>query len=115
MDTPHLQYKTPSGEKTLPFVNQRTRAQIRVVDYYPPDLRNFSQSLDQVSYNDCPPASDEISGLEFEDSSLLPTRWEWNFYLLVEDARPSPGQSVRMPLLVTRDEAVHLLKRDAVE
>jgi protection-of-telomeres protein 1 len=115
IDTPHLTYKTSSGEETLPYVNQKTRAQVRVVDFYPPNLADFTQCLDHSSYNDCPSTTDDLTGFDFDDSSLLPTRWEWSFYLLVEDAKPMAGQKTRMPLLIAGSDAEYLLRRDAVE
>jgi hypothetical protein len=54
--------------------------------------------------------------MDMDDSSLLPSRWEWAFYLLVEDAKPVLGSNhVRMPLLVAGKDAEYLLKIDATE
>jgi protection-of-telomeres protein 1 len=99
----------------LPFVNHKTRAQVRVVDFYPPDLKDFTQSLDRSAYNDCASTPDEVTMVDFDESSLPPARWEWSFYLLVEDAKPTPAQQIRLPLLVAGNDAVYLLKQDAAK
>jgi protection-of-telomeres protein 1 len=115
IDNPNLRYSTPSGEKMLPFVNHRTRTQVRVVDFYPPDLKDFTQSLDQSAYNDYTSTPDEVTMIGLNESSPQPSRWEWSFYLLIEDAKPSPGQKIRLPLLVAGKDAEYLLQQDAAE
>jgi len=118
-DTPYLSDKAPSGiERKLPFINMRCRARVRVVDFYPPQLEDFAQCLDDSSYNDVFSDSDNEEMLYIDSSSSQkPTSWEWAFYLLVEDAKPPPGteKPVRMKLLIAADDAVHLLKLDATE
>jgi protection-of-telomeres protein 1 len=116
LDTPHLKYFTRQGkEAELPFVNMKTRARIRVIDFYPPNIEDFTQCIDQAAYNDTTlsPPDEEMSGV---DSSLLPTTWEWAFYLLVEDWKAAPGEKPRrMRLLVAGRDAEYLLKLDANE
>jgi hypothetical protein len=116
METPYRTYRDRQGdEQTLPFVNMKCRSRVRVVDFYPPDLQDFAQSLDDPDYNggDSGYGSSAIS---MEGSSLLSSRWEWAFYLLVEDARPTPGQEqVRIPLLVQGQDAEFLLNLAATE
>ena len=94
----------------------KCRTRVRVVDYFPSDLENFTHCLDHSSYNDHSSQLDDPSPMDVDDSSLLPSRWEWAFYLLVEDARPNPGEAaITMPLLVAGKDADYLLKIDATE
>jgi len=92
------------------------------VDFFPPKLEDFA-----VSYNpeykmisDCESDSqydDDGDAVMDGNASQRPRRsWEWRFCLLVEDAKPPPGQPRdRIKLFVWGNEAVHLLKIDAVE
>jgi protection of telomeres protein 1 len=107
VNTPHLKVRHESGnEMTLDFVNQKVRTRIRVVDYKPSNLEDFASSLDDASYND-----------SMEHSYLHDRmKWEWAFYLLVEDAKPPPGEkAIQLPLVVFGDDAVDLLKLDPVK
>lgn len=104
MDTPHLQTIDASGNPmTLPFVNQRVRSRVRVVDFTPNDIQDFARSLDDETYQQWDPYSDT--------PPLNSTnKWEWAFYVLVEDAKPGAGeQPVQLPLQVFGDEAIKLL------
>ena len=101
----------------LPFHNCRYKAQVRVVDFFPPNLEDFC-----APYRDC----DDISSDKEEDSDsdvdvLSPSdledgdvRWQWRFMLLVEDAQPLPPNDERpryMELLVSDTDAEFLLNR----
>lgn len=118
LENPHLSYKTPTGiESTLPFINAKYRARVRVVDFWPPNLEDFSRRLDNSDY--CPLASNSVSdsGSEADDSEIR-KKWEWAFSLLVEDATtPSSIKEApsRMNLVVAQDGAEFLLKMDAVD
>jgi hypothetical protein len=82
----------------------KCRAFVRVVDYWPKDLQNFSKSWADPDYNDAPSTQ----------TSMESQGWEWFFYLLVEDVdAPKKGEPEYLKLLVAVDDAVHLLKLDA--
>ncbi|GBF64456.1 protection of telomeres protein [Trichophyton mentagrophytes] len=102
-------------EFQLPFQNVRYRSSVRVVDYFPHNLEDFS-----VLYNrDRALLSDDVGDVSDSDPGgrML---WEWRFCLLVEDGGPNvpylpPGQTrERMPLFVWGSDAVFLLQMDAV-
>lgn len=117
MESPHLNFQDRHGtERTLQFVNMKCRAKVRVVDYYPHNIANFAHCLDRPDYNDMSSQYNQDETMDIDDSSMFPLRWEWAFYLLVEDARPTPGmEPVRIPLLVTGQDAVYLLGEDPTE
>ncbi|KAF2838039.1 hypothetical protein M501DRAFT_956178 [Patellaria atrata CBS 101060] len=98
----------------FPFLNLRYRARVRVVDFYPSKLEDFALPLDDKSYNN--QESDQSESEVWHNSSPH-KRWEWAFYLLVEDAvRTSPKETpTRMKLLVNNDSAQYLLKLDATD
>jgi protection-of-telomeres protein 1 len=86
-----------------------------VVDFFPPEMEDFTQCLDDPNYNDVS-SSLGNSTMSMDDSSLFLSRWEWSFYILVEDARPLPGQPpVQMPLLIQGQDAEFLLNLQATE
>lgn len=111
---------------SLPFVNMRFRLHVKVVDYWPHQIEDFSRSITDHIYNPMLASVSENSQSEAESDlsmSIQPSpsstarSWEWAFYLLVEDAATkgtlSSIQPSKMPLLVAHDDAVHLLKLDA--
>jgi len=117
LDSKHLSYSTPYGTtETLPFVNRKCYAHVRVVDYYPPDLEDFAQSRDNADFNSVPENEHEDLSISYEEQTP-PNRWEWAFFLLVEDAKPISclQNPPRMKLLVSGQEAQFLLKLDAAE
>ncbi len=112
----------------LPFVNICCRARVRVVDFFPPDLRDFAvprrpSEYDVLSESDSDSNESDVHTSNNESPSQaegapVPS-WEWRFYLLVEDALSRPGamattSSARfMRVLVAEDDAVFLLRMDA--
>ncbi|OCL03931.1 hypothetical protein AOQ84DRAFT_226728 [Glonium stellatum] len=117
IENPYLENKAPNGIETkLPFVNAKYRARVRVVDFWPPKLEDFSRSLNDTAYNDtiCDTNDDE----SHQSDPQVTKSWEWAFCLLVEDATtPSSTKEpqARLNLLVAQDDAVHLLKMDATD
>ncbi|BDD55208.1 hypothetical protein MPDQ_005779 [Monascus purpureus] len=105
-------------EYRLPFQNICYRSLVRVVDFFPPNLEDFSVPIDR----ECAALSDSESDLDdlhncdiTINSSSRNIVWEWRFCLLVESASPSSlGQTKeRMKLFVSGPDAEHLLKLDA--
>ncbi|KAF1994349.1 hypothetical protein P154DRAFT_567420 [Amniculicola lignicola CBS 123094] len=86
---------------TLPFVNAKYRARVRIVDFSPQDLKDFSCCLSDPTWN--------------------PTRergrlWQWSFILLVEAANPTPGQPPeQLPVFMNNSNVQCLLKMNAVD
>lgn len=111
----HLEYESPNGILQLPFINMKYRARVRVVDFWPDKLENFSQSLDSRAYNNCPDEPDSQDMMI--DESPQPRGWEWFFYIWVMDATQPPGtrDPLCLKLLVAQDDAVFLLKENATE
>ena len=116
MDPEILRRKTSSGSDIyLPFQNCRYHAKVRVVDFLPSDLVNFAVPHSTSDY-------DILSDHEDSDGSNVATdedgdvRWEWRFYLIVEDAT-SPAnaghRTVQMPLLVAEVDGDCLLDMEA--
>ncbi|KAF3483262.1 telomere-binding alpha subunit central domain-containing protein [Arthroderma uncinatum] len=113
--------KGPDGiEFQLPFQNVRYRSSIRIVDFFPHDLGDFS-----VLYNpDHAILSKDGDALSDDSDENSPPgarlRWEWRFCLLVEDGGPNiphlpRGQTrERMPLFVSGSDAEFLLQINAV-
>ncbi|KKZ60692.1 hypothetical protein EMCG_04619 [[Emmonsia] crescens] len=109
---------SPDGiEYRLPFQNLRYKASVRVVDFFPPRLEDFAVQYDVERAM--------LSDTEFSVSSTDENetdsckRWEWRFCLLVEDAGPGThynrnGPRERMKLYVSNNDAVFLLRLDAV-
>lgn len=118
MDTPRV-WKTPAGEEVgLPFTVQKRRAKVRVVDFYPDSL------VDLAKFGPASQSSEEIgSDIEMGGTAdeLTPgTGWEWNFFLLVEDAKPplrlpEGEEPPRLWLHVANRDAQYLLKMDATD
>lgn len=102
-------YKGPSGiTQTLPFINQNRRALVRVVDYTPRLLEDFTTPTQGSSQTSSP----------FSSYSKT-QRWSWDFFLLIEDARPSPyladADLPQMWLHVDHKAAEYLLRLDACD
>ncbi|OMP83227.1 Protection of telomeres protein 1 [Diplodia seriata] len=111
-------YKTPSGvECELPFVNAMYKSRVRVVDFWPENLEDFSKSLDNPEFNDVHEEDQTQSSTTYTALSTGTQRWEWHFCLLVEDAKHPPGAKspVRIPLLVFDKDAECLLCLDATD
>ncbi|KAF2260150.1 hypothetical protein CC78DRAFT_620447 [Lojkania enalia] len=86
----------------LPFVNAKYRSRVRVVDFSPSNLEDFTRSTADSTWN-----------TSMKD---IRPRWEWAFVLLVEDANaPSTTDAPRLPLFLNNDNATHLLKMTAVD
>ncbi|GME43997.1 Telomere end binding protein [Neofusicoccum parvum] len=111
-------YKAPNGvDCNLPFINATYRARVRVVDFWPEKLEDFSKSLDDPEYNDVNVEGETQSSTSYTALSMGTQRWEWHFCLLVEDAKPPPGTKgpARIPLLVFDKDAEYLLRLDATD
>ncbi|SLM38335.1 Telomeric single stranded DNA binding POT1/Cdc13 [Lasallia pustulata] len=122
LETHHI--TTPTGTPhTLPFQNICSRATVRVIDFFPPNLEDFAAPQRPSEFDVLSDAgSDSDSGYDTTPSSPLSSadekpdlKWEWRFYLLVEDAAPIPKREKppKMKLLVADQDAEFLLRLDA--
>ena len=117
VNNPYLQDKTPSGiERTLPFINAKYRSRIRVVDFYPQNLEDFARSLEDSMYEDAEQGDREDKNSMDMDVEVE-KKWEWAFFLLVEDAKQpkTAHETIKLKLLVSGGDAECLLKLDATE
>ncbi|KAE8370090.1 hypothetical protein BDV27DRAFT_152501 [Aspergillus caelatus] len=103
------EFKSHDGiEYRLPFQNLCYKTTVRVVDFFPPDIKDFAVPQQP---NDNHSGSDMYWNAE--DDGI--TRWEWRFCLLIEDALPPPpGQpKEQIKLFVSDANAEFLLKMSA--
>ncbi|KAL6793385.1 hypothetical protein GGI42DRAFT_334223 [Trichoderma sp. SZMC 28013] len=127
LDPVHLETDI-NGEQVklqLPFVNMKYRANVRVVNFMPPDLEDFAQpkKVKKPSefailsdYEESDADSDmEGEGEETVDRSNA-REWEWRFFLELEDAS-SHGENQKEPktlwVAVNNPSAQCLLSLDA--
>ncbi|KAL7931140.1 hypothetical protein V8C35DRAFT_310457 [Trichoderma chlorosporum] len=104
----------------LPFINMNYRANVRVVNFMPPDLEDFAQSkkISEFAMLSDNEESDSDSGTDVEETTARPTvlKWEWRFFLELEDASfPGGNQGERKTLwvAVNNTSAQCLLDLDA--
>lgn len=97
---------SPDGRSyVLPFVNAKYRARVRIIDFEPKILEDFSM-----------PALMDHDKSEFSpdmDWELMP-KYEWYFSLLLQDARlpAKTDQTSQIWVHVRHEEAQYLLGRD---
>ncbi|KAK6834626.1 telomere-binding alpha subunit central domain-containing protein [Apiospora arundinis] len=113
-----------NGEEdlALPFTNIKFRANVRVIDFRPRRLEDFSvgrraTEFDCLDDYDGDLESDSDGQSETLDKFAAPKTWEWRFALQLEDASPkAKGEKAEQVwALVDNTEAQQLLNLDAVE
>ncbi|PHH88820.1 hypothetical protein CDD83_7001 [Cordyceps sp. RAO-2017] len=105
----------------LPFVNANYRACVRVVDFLPPRLEEFSRLRKSSEYDclsddepDSEPESESGSDQDQTPRSADQRCWEWHFFLKLEDAAVRDWQpKKRIWVLVDNQAAQCLLDQDA--
>ena len=109
------------GEKFSPFTNYKYRAHVRIIDYFPDSLEDFSVGRRQTEYDILSDySSDECSDVEENMRSFRSGRgfpemtWEWRFALQVEDASDKASKE-RMWLMVDNKAAQGLLNSEELE
>ncbi|RAH67637.1 telomere-binding alpha subunit central domain protein [Aspergillus aculeatinus CBS 121060] len=102
----HTNRSPDNIEYRFPFQNFCYRTKVRVVDYFPHDLEDFSVPV---------PRAASSEGSDREDNGFM--TWEWRFCLLVESVPPPPAGQAKQQirLFVSRGEAVYLHGIDAVD
>lgn len=103
---------------TLPFQNIKSRATVRVVEYFPPDIADFAVPCPRSSeYEDL----SEYGASDSSDPGCISQvdknhRWEWRFALVLEDAKSSKHEErAKIKVYVADEDAVFLLQLDAEE
>ncbi|KAI4184155.1 MAG: hypothetical protein L6R41_004946 [Letrouitia leprolyta] len=133
---------TPSGISfTLPFQNINSRAAVRVVDFFPPNIADFAVRRKKESEYDVLFDHSGNSSSSDENPSQLPadtddedvmrasqkhsqdedgtkerSKWQWRFALILEDvasSTPHAKNNPRLTAYVTDADAEFLLKLDA--
>jgi hypothetical protein len=119
LDPDILDRKTPLGNPfRLPFQNCKYKTSVRVVDFFPDNIADFAaprRDSDYTCLSDHE-EDDEDSDIDLTQGQREDVRWEWCFYLLVEDAQPQSsytGRPRQMELLVADTDGEFLLKMDA--
>ncbi|OBU00080.2 hypothetical protein VE01_01814 [Pseudogymnoascus verrucosus] len=117
---------TAGGNETYaPFVNANYRANLRVTDFFPHKLEDFSVGRKPNEFDclsDFDPTSDEeddintvgkdISDFVLRDNDHL--QWSWRFALQVEDASPSESPTKeRVWVLIDNESGQFLLTENA--
>ncbi|KAF2742033.1 hypothetical protein M011DRAFT_472527 [Sporormia fimetaria CBS 119925] len=102
LNNPLRTLRTKDGPIEMPFVNTKYRARLRVVDFNPSNLRDFSHSMMDPRWNQ--------NGTGRRDD-----RWQWGFVLLLEAADAQGPTPERFPVYVDDDAGQHLLKMNAVD
>jgi protection-of-telomeres protein 1 len=126
LDLSFNQHKLKNGQDvTAPFSNRKYLVNLRVVDYWPHMLEEFSVGRRLTAYN----ILDEYDGGESTDNEGdmkkmhegkgwgAARSWEWRFMLLVEDALPKAKMAKnldRMWLVVDNEAGQMLFGDDAV-
>ena len=128
----HWRTQTPGVALQLPVSDIRSRTVVRVVDFQPHDLRDFTTRRrvraddggddDERSDGGYTSSSSEGSGSESDDSDKerggVTYKWVWSFALLLEDANaptPASQKPQRIMARVCGRDAEYLLKLDATD
>ena len=114
----------PSGAPyTLPFQNINSRATVRVIDFFPPNLVDFAVLRPKASEyailsdDDCSESENDQQSNDIDDRSVAEdAQWEWRFGLVLEDALSARQQEkATIEVFVTGQDAEGLLKLEAEE
>jgi hypothetical protein len=111
-------------EYPLPFINAKYRSNVRVVDFFPDNLEDFSVGHRVTEYD----YLSDYSGEENTDNeeNMRPGHrgkgfgeqkvWSWRFALRVEDAnKKATNNSEMMWLLIDNPDGQMLLDKEAME
>ncbi|KIX08329.1 uncharacterized protein Z518_02985 [Rhinocladiella mackenziei CBS 650.93] len=120
LDSEILDRNTSKGNPfRLPFQNCRYKGHVRVVDFFPDNIADFAvprriSEYDALSDDD--DDDDDDSDIDLMRDNGEDVKWEWRFFLLVEDARPQAvrdGRPTQMELLVADTDGDFLLNMEA--
>ena len=108
---------------TLPFQNINSRATVRVIDFFPPNLVDFAVPRPRaseyavLSEDDRSESGSNQSSNDTDDRSEAEDRqWEWRFGLVLEDALSSKHQErATIKVYVAGQDGDGLLNLEAEE
>jgi len=117
-----LQRKTPSGNPyRLPFQNCKYKSKVKVVDFFPDNLEDFTapyRDSDYQALSDYESGDDEPVRLSYAQENPDSVRWEWHFFLMVEDSekpKNHEGTTTPMILQVAGTDGDYLLNAEACD
>lgn len=107
----------------MPFQNINSRATVRVIDFFPPNLFDFAVPRPRaseyaiLSEDECSESASDRQSNELDDrSEAEDVQWEWRFGLVLEDALGGRHQEKStIEVYVTGQDAEGLLKLEAEE
>lgn len=114
----------PNGAPyTLPFQNINSRATVRVIDFFPPNLVDFAVPRPRaseygiLSEDECSESASDQQRNNLDDrSEAEDAQWEWRFGLVLEDALGARnGEKANIEVYVTGQDAEGLLNVEAEE
>ena len=119
----HINTPPKGAPYTLPFQNIKSRATVRVIDFFPPKLADFAvprprtSEYDVLSENECSESGNDQQSDDLDNrSEAEDTQWEWRFGLVLEDAQGARHQErATIEVYVSGQDAEGLLKLEAVE
>ncbi len=119
----HINTPPNGAPYTLPFQNINSRATVRVIDFFPPNLVDFAVLRPKASEyailsdDDCSESENDQQSNDIDDRSVAEdAQWEWRFGLVLEDALSARQQEkATIEVFVTGHDAEGLLKLEAEE
>lgn len=102
---------------SVPFQNCCYKCKVRVIDYFPDSIADFAAPVQPsngwLSDDDSDDSDSHVAGTPEGGHDV---KWEWRFFLLVEDARP-PGskEQAQMELLIADTDGEYLLNMEACD
>jgi len=101
----------------VPFVCAKYQAVVRVVDYFPPNIEDFTSPRRRTDFDVLSDNSDDSSSNSSRAGSDAETGriWEWRFALRLEDTSGTSQPKQRLWVLVNNAEAQCLTDLDATD
>ncbi|KAJ9602899.1 hypothetical protein H2200_012679 [Cladophialophora chaetospira] len=118
---PEILYRTTAKGHPyrLPFQNCTYKSKVRVVDFFPENIADFAAPRRVSQYDELSDhgSSDDESDVDLtQERDGYEIKWEWRFFLLVEDAKLPPGAHggpTQMELLVADADGDCLFNMEA--
>ncbi|KAK5092671.1 hypothetical protein LTR70_006741 [Exophiala xenobiotica] len=127
LSTEQLQRTTSAGNAyELPFQNCKYKSKVQVVDFFPDKLEDFASPYRTSDYeilSDYESDDDSAVSLDFARNNPYEVRWEWHFFLMVQDPQPTKAQKAlqnipdqpTMLLQVAGQDGDYLLNTEACD
>jgi len=127
LNTEQLERKTPDGSAyELPFQNCKYKSKVQVIDFFPDKLEDFAtpyRTSDYEVLSDHESDDDSVVSLDFARNNPDEVRWEWHFFLMVQDPQPTKAQKAlqnipdqpTMLLQVVGQDGDYLLNMEACD